>query len=75
MEYLEDLARWNSGFAEEAWFGVEMLAAAQLMGRSEDAQQFRRNWRSIMPLKDALQHTCRAEWLLWRSKAVGEDYA
>lgn len=40
MEYLEDLARWNAGFAEEGLFWAEMISAAQLMGRTDDAQRF-----------------------------------
>lgn len=41
MEYLEDLGQLNAGYAEEGLFWSEMLAAAQLMGRNEDAKRFK----------------------------------
>jgi hypothetical protein len=41
MEYLEDLGELNRGFGEEPLFWAEMFAAAQLMGRAEDAVRFK----------------------------------
>ena len=41
MEYLEDLGQLNTGYAEEGLFWSEMLAAAQLMGSTKDAERYR----------------------------------
>jgi hypothetical protein len=41
MEYLDDLAQLNTAYAQEGLFWSEMFAAAQLMGRTEDADRFR----------------------------------